>query len=314
MRPKALDFSTVTVNTLGRDEPEISCEQFGLPCPEDSSIYHYLQTLPTCGSGKKFRETVKLLADIRRAGRPLLLGVGAGVLDDGLNPVLIDLIGRNLVSGLALTANAAYRDVEIAMTGGLSNTSGAGLEALFTSNEAAEVMNRGVNIGSVEGMGIGESLGVYLVGQGFAYNDKSLLVSARKKGIPVTVHVTIGAQTSHFLPTASGEAIGKTAHLDFRIFAEQVANLQGGVYINSGSRNTLPRVFMKALLAGRALGHQVDDFTTIFFGDHFSTDIETEWRSVIKGKHVSCSSVEGPFGLLYPLMIACLLDELSENC
>ena len=312
--PTALDFSKVTAYTLDRHEPEIRSERFAQPCAENSSMRSFFRSLPTCGSGMVFRELIKILANARRAGRPLLIGIGAGVIDEGMAPVIIELLKRSIVSGIAMTGNAVFRDVEIAMTGGLLNTSGAGMETLLRSREAAEAINNGVNCGAKENMGLGESLSAYLNGRDFKYKDQSILVSASKYEIPVTVHLTIGSDTAHFLPTASGEAIGSTAHLDFRIFAAQVADLQGGVYINSGSSETLPQVFMKALLVGRALGNRIDDFHTVLLGSRLPTETGSDWRNVIQGENTPCICIDGPYGLLFPLTLACLLDELSENC
>ena len=314
MGSEALDFTRVTIDSFGTHRPEVTPDQFGRPCGENSSLRDYYKNLPTYGVGKKFRDTVKMLADVRRAGRPMLLGVGASVVKDGVAPILVDLIKRNLVSSVVLTGRVAYLDVEIAVTGGLLNTHGAGVDVFLSSKETAEVFNDGVKRGALDGKGLGEALGIHLTANNFKNNAESLLFNAHKHNIPVTVHPTIGTDTSHFLPTASGEAIGKTAHLDFRIFSAQVANLQGGVYINSGSARTLPELFAKALLASRALGYQVDDFATLFLGDRLFTGDEADWLPVMEETQVSCICIEGPYGLLYPLLIACLLDELSETC
>lgn len=312
--PDPLDFSKVSTYSLDRLEPAIRIERFARPCRERSTVRDYFRGLPTCGSGQVFRDMIKILASIRRAGRPILLGVGAGVIDEGLSPIIIELLERSLVTGIAMTGNAVFRDVEIAMAGGLFNFSGAGLETLLSSREAAELINNGVNAGAEEGVGFGEALGAYLRGRELPYSDQSILVAAGINGVPLTVHLTIGADTAHFLPTASGEAIGRTAHLDFRIFSAQIADLQGGIYLNSGSSETLPQVFMKALLVARALGHRVDDFYTVLLGSRLPVETGVDWRTIAAGRNTPCICVEGPYGLLFPLTLSCLLDELSENC
>ena len=116
----------------------------------------------------------------------------------------------------------------------------------------------------------------------------------------------------HIHPSASGEAIGKTSHLDFRIFCAQVAGLQGGAYLNIGSAVLLPEVFLKALTVVN-LGHLVDDFTTANF------DFMKQYRPLTnvvnrptaksgKGYHVT-----GHHELMIPLLVACLLDELDKT-
>ena len=58
-------------------------------------------------------------------------------------------------------------------------------------------------------------------------------------------------------------ATGRATHLDFRLFAAQVARLGGGgVYLNVGSAVVLPEVFLKAVTLARNLGHPLRDFAT----------------------------------------------------
>ena len=52
-------------------------------------------------------------------------------------------------------------------------------------------------------------------------------------------------------PSASGAAIGEASLRDFHRFAERVARLEGGVYLNAGSAVILPEVFLKALAMAR---------------------------------------------------------------
>jgi hypothetical protein len=102
-----------------------------------------------------------------------------------------------------------------------------------------------------------------LVRENFSFNRLSLLARAFEMDIPVTVHVAIGTDTIHFHPKTDGASIGKTSHLDFRIFADLVANMEGGVFINLGSAVIMPEVFLKALTLVRNLGHDVKGFTTV---------------------------------------------------
>ncbi|MBW2044395.1 MAG: hypothetical protein JRI96_05845, partial [Deltaproteobacteria bacterium] len=80
---------------------------------------------------------------------------------------------------------------------------------------------------------------------------------------PVTVHVAIGTDTIHFHPSVDPGAVGKTSHLDFRIFAGLISKLNQGVFINMGSAVIMPEVFLKALTLVRNLGYEVNEFTTL---------------------------------------------------
>src|SRR5262249_62384956 len=91
----------------------------------------------------------------------------------------------------------------------------------------------------------------------------SLLAAAHRRGLPATVHVALGTDIVHMHPACDPAATGRATHLDFRLFAAQVARLGGGgVYLNVGSAVLLPEVFLKAVTLARNLGHQLRAFAT----------------------------------------------------
>jgi hypothetical protein len=93
--------------------------------------------------------------------------------------------------------------------------------------------------------------------------DRSLLASAARLHIPVTVHVAIGTDIIHMHPKADGRAIGEGSLRDFRYLAGNVARLKGGVYLNCGSAVVLPEVFLKAVALVRNKGIALDGLTTV---------------------------------------------------
>jgi hypothetical protein len=186
--------------------------------------------------------------------------------------------------------------------------------AFGAAKETAEVLNAAISQGARENKGMGQAVGEYLLSKNFPHNDMSLLATASKLGIPVTVHVAMGTDIIHIHPSASGADIGQTSHHDFRLFCTEVAGLQGGAYLNIGSAVLLPEVFLKALTLVRNLGNKVDDFTTANF------DFMKQYRPLTnvvnrptagggKGYHIT-----GHHELMIPLLAASLLDELSESC
>ena len=115
-----------------------------------------------------------------------------------------------------------------------------------------------------DGLGIGASLGRYLVARRPAHLDASLLAAAWRLGLPATVHVALGTDIVHMHPACDPAAVGRGTHLDFRSFAGEVARLGGGgVYLNVGSAVLLPEVFLKAVTLARNLGHAVTDFAAV---------------------------------------------------
>lgn len=71
--------------------------------------------------------------------------------------------------------------------------------------------------------------------------------TAYRLGIPFTSHPMIGHDIIYVHPMNCGAAIGRAAERDFLAFAQQVANLDGGVYLSIGSAVMSPMIFEKSL-------------------------------------------------------------------
>ena len=151
--------------------------------------------------------------------------------------------------------------IAVADTGGHT---GAG--AFGGAEETGTLLNEAARNGANEGIGLGEALGGALVKLKPKHQDVSLLCAAYEARVPFTAHVTIGGDISHFHPSADGAALGATSHTDFRLLAEIVRRMDGGVvYLNIGSAVTLPEVFLKCVTLVRNLGNTLDDITTANF-------------------------------------------------
>lgn len=75
----------------------------------------------------------------------------------------------------------------------------------------------------------------------------SILASAFRHGVPLTVHPGIGYDIISNHPMFNGATIGRAAELDFRIFGGSVEQLDGGVVLSIGSAIMGPQVFEKSL-------------------------------------------------------------------
>ncbi len=316
MKLEPLDFSGLNTYSLFDRPSKVTVEHFGSPIKENSSLRTFLGSLPDQLLGHDFPELVRRLAKVHRSGRPIVVGMGAHVIKVGLNPVLIDLMKRSIITGIAMNGACIIHDAEIAMAGCTSEEVGnvLGDGAFGAAKETGEVLNGAISLGAREEIGMGQAVGEYLLTRDFPHNDKSLLAVAAKLGIPVTVHVAMGTDIIHIHPSASGADIGKTSHHDFRLFCREIAGLQGGAYLNIGSAVMMPEVFLKALTLVRNLGHRVDDFTTANF------DFIKQYRPLTNVVHRPTAQggrgyqITGHHELMIPLLAASLLDELSESC
>lgn len=79
------------------------------------------------------------------------------------------------------------------------------------------------------------------------WKEASILRSAYRHGVPMTVHPGIGYDIIANHPMFSGSVIGRGAELDFKLFGGSVAELEGGVVLSVGSAIMGPQVFEKSI-------------------------------------------------------------------
>lgn len=265
---KPLSLDNVSTYPLASRPSKVTLKDFAQPLKEDSSLRDFLESLPSILAARSLRE---LAAQVRRARslhKPIIWGLGGHVIKTGLAPLIVDLMRRGYVSAIAVNGSVLVHDAEIALVGSTSEdvdaTLGAG--AFGAAEETGELLNRAAREGARDQIGLGEALGRALLALDPKHREYSLLCEAYERRVPLTAHVLIGADITHFHKSVDGAALGATTHTDFRLLAELVRRMSGGgVYLNIGSAVVLPEIFLKAVTLVRNLGHPLEDFTTANF-------------------------------------------------
>jgi hypothetical protein len=257
------------------------------------------------------RNLAQAIVKARSVGKPILWGLGGHVVKTGLSAVLIDLMDRGLISAIAMNGAGVIHDFEIALIGSTSEDVEAQLEqgAFGMAEETGRDINLAIRDGVANGIGIGESLGRCLSSRQPQFGEFSLLLQAYVRSIPVTVHVTIGADIIHNHPSCSPSDTGEASYRDFRLFASLVAGLNGGgVYLNCGSAVTLPEVFLKCITLVRNSGSALQDFTTanLDFYQHYRPRENVLKRPLKKGG--VGIPITGHHEILLPLLAAWLVE------
>jgi hypothetical protein len=310
-RVEPLDLSRLATYPLASRKSKVGGEQLGKPSRPRGSFRDFWQGLPDVLAAKDLRELVARMKLAREGGRAILWGLGAHVIKVGLSPIVIDLMERGYVQGLALNGAGIIHDFELAVAGHTSEEVGEALgDGKFgMAEETGALLNEAIRKGVASGLGLGESVSSFLSGLGPAHPKSSLLLNAYRLAIPVTVHVAVGTDIIHMHPSASGEAIGAGSLLDFRLFSSLVRDLdRGGVYLNFGSAVLLPEVFLKAVSVVRNLGYTLTDFSTANFDfiRHYRPRVNVVERPVT-GKGRGFDFV-GHHEILMPLLAAGLLE------
>ncbi len=288
---------------------KVNVTQFGSPFSPDKPFNQFLESWPDILAAKNFRELVAAIRKAVSLRKPTILGMGAHVIKVGLNSILIDLMERGFISALALNGAGIIHDFEIAYCGQTSEDVSSQLESgsFGMTRETAQFLNQAIIRGAEKSLGLGEAVGEMIAGSDFPYKNLSLLASAFRLNLPVTVHVAIGTDVIHMHPQASGEAIGKTSLRDFFIFCSQVEKLEGGgVYLNVGSAVILPEVFLKAVSYVRNQGKLLENFTTAVFDfiRHYRPE-QNVIRRIVGNKGKGYYFI-GHHEIMIPLLAACL--------
>jgi hypothetical protein len=312
-KQQPLDFGPLATIPIAERGGKVSTGHFGSVHSRGSGLGAWLGSLPRILAANSLRGVVAALQDAKARRRAILWGLGGHVIKCGLAPVLIDLMDRGYVTGLAMNGAASIHDFEIGISGSTSEDVEAVLpDGRFGSaEETGREMNDAIWEGVSEGLGTGETLGRRLDSIASPeWAPQCLLLQAWRRNIPVTVHVAVGTDTPHTHPEADGASIGEGTHRDFRLFCSLVGEMNdGGVYLNVGSAVVLPEVFLKAVSVVRNLGHPLAQFTTVNldFLQHYRPKL-----NVVDRPHAKAGgqgfSLTGHHEIMIPLLAALLID------
>lgn len=313
LEPLSLDG--IKTYSLSERHSKVNCQDFGRPWAPGGSFREFVGRLPRILAGADLREVAAAWVQARKQDRPVLLGMGAHPIKVGLSPVLIDLLARGLITGVAMNGAGIIHDAEVAMVGRTSEDVDEvlGCGCFGMARETAEFLNRAIAWGAELGLGLGQAVGRRLLESDFPHKDLSLVAAAAALEVPLTVHVAVGTDIIHLHPSVAPEALGAATHLDFRRFAAQVSELDHGVFINLGSAVIIPEVFLKALTLARNLGHPASPLTTV------NLDFVQHYRpltNVVRRPTAGAGrglALTGHHELLFPLLAALVIEEMEES-
>jgi hypothetical protein len=259
------DLSGIRTYPIKSRTSKARVEDFARPAPPDGSLAAFLDSLPRMLAAADFNVVVRAIVEAKRAAAGVVWGLGAHVVKTGLGPVLIDLMERGFVSAIATNGASIIHDFEVAISGATSEDvdESLGPGRFGMADETGRLLNRAINDGVAEGLGIGQAVTRFLADREPQFARHSILAAAARLNIPVTVHVAIGTDIIHMHPDASGAALGEGSLRDFRYFVSNVARLEEGVYLNCGSAVVLPEVFLKAVAIARNRGIALAKLTTV---------------------------------------------------
>jgi len=265
-----IELGSIATYPLASRKSKVTVREFARPLAGAAALRKFLDALPKLLAAEDLRGLLGAMQRAKQGRKAILWGIGGHVIKAGLAPLLIDLMRRGFVSGIAMNGAALVHDFEIALAGHTSEDVEAGLGGgkFGMATETGERLNEIAMAAAWEGIGYGEAAGKFLSGSKLRarYARQSVLAAAYKARIPVTVHLAIGTDIPHMHPAADGAALGAATHHDFKLFCALVKRMHpGGVYLNWGSAVLLPEIFLKAVSVVRNLGTPLRPITTANF-------------------------------------------------
>ncbi len=308
---KKIDTSKIKSYSIKGRESKVRIKDFSKPHRKGGSFQDFFSSLPNILASKHFKEVIASVVQARRDNRPVMLGMGAHSIKVGLNPVIIDLMERRIITSLSLNGAGIIHDFELALIGQTSEDVDKEIlsGAFGMAEETGSMLNHAVKSAGT-GEGIGAAVGRMIQAGDFPHKNMSLLAAGQRLGVPVTVHIAIGTDIIHMHPSFDGRATGEAAHRDFLTFCSLVSDLEGGIYINLGSAVLLPEIFLKAVTLVRNLGHSLQHFTTVNmdFVQHYRPSTNVVRRPTQGGGRGF--AITGHHEIMFPLLAAAIIELL----
>jgi len=310
---KPIDLSAVKTYSLSDRKSKVSEDDFAKTWQKGSSYQVFLDNLPKILAGGQLKSVISSIVEAYRHNRTIIFGMGAHVIKVGLNPIVIDLMERGIISGVAMNGAGIIHDAELAMIGQTSEDVTSALEdgSFGMAREPSVFLSEAISAIKENTTGLGEAVGRAILDKKLPLRSKSILAAGVRLGIPVTVHVAIGTDIIHMHPGFDPRKTGTATHRDFRLFASMVATLEKGVYLNVGSAVILPEIFLKATTLVRNLGNTLENFTTVNldFIRHYRPLTNVVGRPTAKGGQGI--NLVGHHEILLPLIAAGIIEQLD---
>jgi hypothetical protein len=305
----SLDFDALRFESLATRPSKVRLADLGRPAAGTASVVDWLDSLPAVLAAQALKQLRDAIVKAHAEGRQIVAALGGHVIKTGCGPYLIDWIARGVLTGVAMNGSAAIHDLELAIAGHTSEDVGPRLIAgtFGFARETSDLFARASDRAAEQGIGLGAALGDVILEHGGPGLDSSLLVAARRKGVPATVHVAIGTDIVHMTSELDGAALGQASLIDFRTLCGLVAHLEGGVWLNLGSAVVMPEVFLKTVSVARNLGFSLDGMTTA------NLDFQQQYRgrlNVLDRPGGAGIALTGHHEILIPLLHAAVVARI----
>ena len=309
-----IDLAKLKTYPIARRKSKVKRQDFADIPSKGASFSDFYESLPSILAGNDLRNVVEAIVSAARKKRPVIAMMGAHVIKCGLNPVIIELIKKKVITAVAMNGSGAIHDFEIALIGKTSEGVEEAIEdgSFGMAKETALYINGALGEAVEREIGAGRAIGKVIEEEKLSFKHLSILYNCVKLNIPATVHIAVGTDIVHQHPSCDGANTGEASLRDFHNFVEVVSGLgDGGVVLNIGSTVILPEVFLKALNVARNLGSKVKNFTACNFDiiNHYRPYQNVVKRPVKSGG--AGYTIIGHHEITIPLLAQAIIEKLS---
>ena len=263
-----VDLDRLKTYPISKRKSKVRYQDFAKAPSRGASFSDFFNSIPNILSGNNFRQVVDAIISAYKKKKPVIVMMGSHIIKCGLNPVIIELIDKNIITAVSMNGSGAIHDFEIALIGKTSEDVEGAIEdgSFGMAKETALYINGALGEAVEKDIGAGYAIGQVIREEKLPFKKFSILYNCVKQNIPATVHIAIGTDIIHQHPSCDGANLGEASLKDFHNFIETVSELgDGWVVLNLGSSVILPEVFLKALNVARNLGCKVRNFTACNF-------------------------------------------------
>ena len=277
--PKPLDLSRLKVLPLAERDSMAAIDEVLIDPASPPTDY-------TSAQRAQIAQCAANLRAARDKGAGVLLIYGAHLVKNGAHKILDRLMAGGWLTHLATNGAGVIHDWEWAHHGRSTESVRANVATgtFGAWDETGRNIHLALLAGAPRGEGFGQSIGRFIEEDGTPLPDPatleaiptpanaellaamrahdlaagrhevthpwkqtSILASAFRHGVPLTVHPGIGYDIISNHPMFNGAVLGRAADLDYRLFGGAVETLDHGAVLSVGSAIMGPQVFEKSL-------------------------------------------------------------------
>src|SRR5262245_24363890 len=153
-RQEPIDLSRITTYPLASRPSKVTVRDFARALSDEEALAAaaLLDSMPQILAAETLRAVASEIVQAKAKNRAVICGIGGHVIKTGLAPILIDLLRRGFVTGIAMNGSGVIHDFEIAIAGWTSEDvdSALGSGEFGMAEETGRMLNEAIKRGSLD--------------------------------------------------------------------------------------------------------------------------------------------------------------------